>query len=326
VPPSLTGILGYQKLSVTGTATAHSAPPTYLDIYVLADNSPSMGLGATYADMDSIKALSLGEALPGVDGTTPCALACHVAGFPKDLYTKARDAGVTMRIDSVRNAINSLLDTAKSAVQPNVNIRFALYTFGYETFKQNLTNISPLSPDIDQAKTATAGIDLMAVTQLDNRLDFATPFNMAFNKLLGVIPYSGNGQNQASSKKLLFFVSDGVQDEDSKYFSCSTVPEGADFRCIAPIDVKLCDNLKKRGITIAAIYTTYLPQPGYYDVNVAFFNAGPYAPSPNSKIAQSMQACASPGYYQEVGPTDSIAATLSLLFNQFVRSGARITG
>jgi hypothetical protein len=48
------------------------------------------------------------------------------------------------------------------------------------------------------------------------------------------------------------------------------------------------------------------------------FNKGPYGPSPNSEIAQDMAACASPGLYFEVSPTEGISDAMNALFRKAV--------
>jgi hypothetical protein len=79
--------------------------------------------------------------------------------------------------------------------------------------------------------------------------------------------------------------------------------------------------LKSRGIKIAVLYTTYLALPtnGWYMSWIDPFNAGPYGPSPNSQIATNMAACASPGFYFEVSPTDGISQAMSALFQKVVQ-------
>ncbi|MGA2289432.1 MAG: pilus assembly protein, partial [Bradyrhizobium sp.] len=47
-------------------------------------------------------------------------------------------------------------------------------------------------------------------------------------------------------------------------------------------------------------------------------------PSPNSQIAQNMQACATTGYYFEVSPTQGISEAMGALF-QKVLADARIS-
>ena len=68
------------------------------------------------------------------------------------------------------------------------------------------------------------------------------------------------------------------------------------------------------------LYTTYLALPTntWYNSWIEPFNAGPYGPSPNSQIAQNMEACASPGFYFEVSPTQGISEAMNALFQKAI--------
>jgi hypothetical protein len=85
-----------------------------------------------------------------------------------------------------------------------------------------------------------------------------------------------------------------------------------------------CTALKNRGIKIAMLYATYLALPtnALYMTWINPFNPGPYGPSINSKIAKNMEACASPGFYFEVSPTDGIAQAMTALFPEGRAVGA----
>jgi hypothetical protein len=97
-------------------------------------------------------------------------------------------------------------------------------------------------------------------------------------------------------------------------------------RCQEPINTALCTTIKNRGIKIAVLYTTYLQLPtnAWYMSWIDPFNQGPWGPSPNSKIAQNMQSCASPGLYFEVSPTQGISDAMNALFQKAV-ADARIS-
>ena len=51
VPTTFMGVIGKNAMTVTGTSTSVSNMPLYIDFYLLLDNSPSMGVGATPADV-----------------------------------------------------------------------------------------------------------------------------------------------------------------------------------------------------------------------------------------------------------------------------------
>ncbi len=322
MPSTLMAAIGVTKLTVTGVSTTKSGTPSYLDIFVVADNSPSMGLGATKADVNKLESLTGG-----------CAFACHDLSGAEDTYTTAQANGVTLRIDSVRNATKNLLSAASKVASKNNNFRFGLYTFGASATALGLTPVYPLSSDLDAAQTAASSIKLMDMPYQGYLGDTQTDFASVFAGLNMAIANSGNGWTQSSSKKLVLFVSDGLHDAVNA--TCAKpIVSAADpvtgtvySRCQSPIDPAVCKALKDRGITVAIAYTTYLPVVNaWYDTYVAPFNLGPYAPSKNSEIASAMEKCASDGFFQEVGPNDSINDALTDMFNQFLGDSARITG
>ncbi len=121
--------------------------------------------------------------------------------------------------------------------------------------------------------------------------------------------------------KYLFFVSDGVADEsNSACIKTMYNSQRGDIspRCQSPINSSLCDTLKTNGVKIAVLYTTYLELQTnrWYTDWLYPFNQGPFGPSPSSEVAQKMQACASPGLYFEISPTQGISEAMDALFKR----------
>jgi len=337
VPSTFTKLIGQTTETAAATSLATSAQAVFKDIYVLADNTPSMGLAATPAGVTALQ-----NATTSLwDGS--CAFACHIVGntTQTDYYNVAVTKGIVLRIDTVRSAITSLLSSAANlnATSGGINpIRFALYTFGPTSVTNAATQISPLSTNMATAQTnATNNVKLMSVantsgskanaTETNNTTTddgTRTDFKTIFTGLSAVIPNGGDGSSQANSLKLVMFISDGVN--DSNLTPCSQALTGT--RCQEPIDVSLCTALKARGIEIGVLYTTYEPvtSNGWYNSYVLPYNAGPFSPSPNSVIAKNMKACASSGLYQEVGPNDNLTGALAAIFNSYLAANGRITG
>ncbi len=305
-------VFGNNAMTVTGTSVSTASMPVFIDFYLLLDNSPSMGVAATPADVTKM-----------VNNTSDqCAFACHDLNDSNNYYNLAKSLNVTTRIDVVRSAAQSLMDTAASTEIFNNQFRMAIYTFGASASTAGLTAIAPLTSNLTTAKTQAGNIDLMTVNGQNQNNDMDTGFTAIFPQINAAIPTPGSGTSSAP-QKFLFFVSDGVADEANP--AClKPTPDGT--RCQSPLNPALCTAIKARGVQIAVLYTTYLalPSNAWYNQWIAPFNTGPYGPSPNSQIAQNMQSCASPGYYFEVSPTDGISQAMNALFQKAV-SNARIS-
>lgn len=307
------GVIGKTALTVSGTSTATASMPLYIDFYLLLDNSPSMGVGATPGDVQTM-----------VNNTSDkCAFACHDLKDKNNYYDLARKLGVTTRIDVLRSATQSLMDTASATETYSNQFRMAIYDFGGSASTLGLRNLFSLSASLSSAKSAAGKIDLMSVNGQNENGDQDTAFTAIFPAIDKEISSPGPGTS-SSPLKYLFFVSDGVADESN---TACLKPLSGSTRCQSPLNPLLCKAMRDRGVKVAVLYTTYLALPtnSWYMKWINPFNAGPYGSSPNSEIAQNMQSCASPGLYFEVSPTQGISEAMNALFKKAV-ADARISG
>jgi Flp pilus assembly protein TadG len=312
VPTTFMNVIGKTGMTVTGTSSAVTSMPLYIDFYLLLDNSPSMGVGATPSDVAKMVT------------NTPdaCAFACHDLNDNNNYYKLAKTLGVTTRIDVLRTATQQLMDTAAATQTYSSQFRMAIYDFGGSAQSAGLRTLFSLSSSLSSAKTAAGNIDLMTVNGQNDNNDQDTNYTDVFPAVNNAISAPGAGTSSAP-QKYLFFVSDGVADEN---IGGSCLKPRTSGRCQSPINPALCTAIKTRGIKIAVLYTTYLALPtnAWYNSWIAPFNLGPYGPSPNSEIAQNMQSCASPGLYFEVSPTQGISQAMNTLFQKAV-ADARIS-
>ena len=190
VPTFLMSVVGSHAGSPTATSKAKSNIATYVNLFVVIDNSQSMGIGAELSDQEIIYNASTNTSyIPNQNGdrSAGCAIACHYSGASgtydgnsegsaTDLTSTVRGLGATLRIDVAKSAISSALNQIGAG---NVNV--ALFTTS-----STLTQVYPLpssgtgwacettslSPayaqtstfqypsNISGAQTAIAGIDL----------------------------------------------------------------------------------------------------------------------------------------------------------------------
>ncbi len=297
-PTSFVGILGVSTMSFSGTTTAQTGRATYMDFHLLLDNTPSMAVGATLSDIAKL------EAKYG------CAFACHIEGSTTDSYAWAQKNGVKLRIDMVRQATQSLMDTATTSQTVTSQYRMAIHTFGSSCKILGLTTLINLTSNLTAAKSAAGLIDTMTIPYQGYNEDQCTDYVNTLRTANDAISAPGSGATSATPQKVLFFVADGVNDSVASNFGCSKPLAGA-TRCQEPINTTWCTTIKNRGIKIAVLYTTYLPLPsnGWYNAMIAPFQA---------EIPQKMAECASPGLYFEVTPTQGITEAMKALFQQTI--------
>jgi len=314
VPTRFMGLFGKSSLSIAGSSSATNNLPIFIDFYLLLDNTPSMGVGATNTDIDAM-----------VNATPDqCAFACHDLSNSNNYYNLAKNLGVTTRIDVLRTATQKLMDTAKTTAVFSNQFRMAIYTFGASAKNAGLTTIQSLTTNMTTAKSAASAIDLMTVPYQNYADDTDTDFGDVLTDLNNAVTNPGPGTTSSSPQKYVFFVSDGVADRAVGSSCSQPTTNGSDpqtgtsyKRCQEPLNTSYCTTLKNRGIKIAVLYTTYLPLPtnDWYKTWIA-----PFA----SQIAANMEACASPGLYFEVSPSQGISTAMNALFQKAV-SQARLT-
>ncbi|MGK6311874.1 TadE/TadG family type IV pilus assembly protein [Neorhizobium sp. DT-125] len=299
VPTTLLKVLGKQEMTVAGQATAVFQTETFRDFYLLLDNTPSMGVGATTADIDKMVA------------NTPdqCAFACHsIKDGANSYYNLAKKLGVTIRINVVAQATAALMDTAvKTRKSPN-QFRMAVYTFGEKAEDTRLLEVSSLTDNLAAAKSKASLIDLMSIPYQNYDDDQQTNFDRALKDIGEKMGAPGTGLSAASPEKIVFFVSDGVGDS-AKPYGCTKELKGS--RCQEPIDTRACKALKDKGYKIAVLYTTYLPLPTdkWWKRWISPFQ---------DEIGPRMQECATPGYFFEVSPSQGITEAMNTLFLKIV--------
>jgi Flp pilus assembly protein TadG len=298
VPTTFMHVLGQDSITISGTATAEYQTASFMDFYILLDNTPSMGVAATPTDVSKLEA------------KTGCAFACHQMDQVTNNYTIAKSLGVAMRIDVVRQATQALTDTAKTERVSADQFRMGVYTFGTKAEDAKLTTISGLTSDLTQVKNYTNAVDLMTIPYQNYNQDQLTSFDSAMTQMNTIIDPAGDGTSNVNPEKILFFVSDGVGDS-YKPSTCTKKTTGG--RCQEPIDTSFCKPLKDRGVKIAVLYTTYLPLPSnaWYNTWIKPFQ---------NEIPTRMAACASPGLYFEVSPTEGIADAMKALFLKVIRA------
>jgi Flp pilus assembly protein TadG len=310
------GIINFQSMALAGTSQSTTTLPPNIDFYLLLDNSPSMAIAAT---SDGITTM--------VNNTQPqggCAFACHeqapqlenggkglqnknASGKTDnsvDNYQLAANLGVVTRIANLRQATQNLMQTAQTTGQANnTTYRMAIYTFN-----NGFNTVESLTSNLSQAQTQAGSIDVLEVytnnylTSTNNNSDTDTNYDTAMSNINTIMPTPGTGTMGATPQEVLFFVTDGVEDE---------MVNGQRVQSL--MDPSWCTTIKNRGIRIALIYTTYLPLPtnSWYNTYIAPFQAN---------IGSTLESCASPGLFFQVNTDQDISDAMTQLFDSAVQT------
>jgi Flp pilus assembly protein TadG len=428
VPTTFMRIIGVDNLSVTTVGQAQASAP-YINFYLLLDSSPSMAIAATPTGVSTMVAntsaqsgcgFACHEYNPSADSLGNPAMASSATcnppiGYPsggEDNYALARCLGVTLRIDTLQQAVSDLMTTAQNSETTN-NIadeyQMAIYTFDLnfntiQTMTSNLStaasaainNIQMLevysnnvklntvlvttgkttngsqtlsnlasttglavgqvvigagipqgatvsaksgsSVTLSSAATATAtGVSVTFGTTTNNS-DADTNYLNAMTQMYHLMPIPGEGTGAPGDtpREILFFVTDGVDDE--AVASCPTAGAQPYVVCSgnrqqAAMDPTTCGYIKGNNIMIAVLYTEYdaLPTNTWYMDNVSPYNQPAPPASPDlttdhtTGIASQLFNCATTlpngtTLYTKVASGGDISGALSQLFTTAVNA------
>ena len=334
-----TGVIGRDTLPISGESSARSALAPSIDFYLLLDASPSMAVAATTAAIAEMEAQTALQ--PPHDRN--CAFACHEASpavraalrFPDDPtnnaahldnYEKAEAAGIPLRIDLVRYAVETLLIQAPIGAAANATrYRVAITSFDLQTHP-----LSPLTADFPAAATAVQGLAPLEVwsnnylTQAEagadkTNNDTDTAINGALATLNSQMPKPGLGTKAPGDtpQEVVFLITDGVNDYDigaGRTIEAIDDVGGTDSR---PGTHSVCAAIKARNIRIAVLYLTYHPMANVTQGATAINNIPEI-------LAPDAAACASPGLYFQVDTNGDVSSALLNLFQKVVAT-ARLT-
>lgn len=345
------GVLGKQTWQITGSATARASSAPNMNFYLLMDDSPSMGIGATAKDIsDLIKYTA--PAYQPAGASQNCGFACHQTNIAHDGGTQdnlaiARSRNITLRIDLVTNAVNQLLNSWSKCPQSGVSggvmqcmsaLNNTTYKAALYTFDLGLNTLASLTTPTS-AGTQVSSIALMPVAyqncvNVTNncKTDNGTNILGALTTLNGIMPNPGLGSNATGDtpQEVVFLVTDGVEDKISA--TCPNATFASNSRCQQPLDTAMCTTIKSRGIKIAVLYTEYLqliadPNTGIQKTDqwyMSWIDKYDQPTSTTGQIAKNLQSCASPGFYKSVQNGQNISDALTDLFIQVASSTANL--
>lgn len=287
---SFMSVLGVKSMRLAGSSKASgggtSKAAEFWDLHLVVDNSNSMNLGATPADM------------AGMRTNFNCEFACHtppnpfasgpsltamMGGTPDD----AHYAGFRLRIDVVMDAVDSLMTAIGSWSNGN-KVRVQLW--GLNNTVDSLVGLTGKLKDVS---------DAAIVTPVESTSIGDTDFAAAMAKLDTEVGKSGSGSSPVDPRKAVFIVTDGMHDSRTKTSNWVSTWNSNHF--IGTMDPAFCQVLKDKGVTIGVLYIDYYTPSGYTYVTNPVIN----------DLKPQLQACASAGLFYNATTPEGITAALN---------------
>ncbi|MGO9006152.1 MAG: vWA domain-containing protein [Beijerinckiaceae bacterium] len=306
-------IIGTSTINIGNSTTASSGVVQYTNVYIVIDNSESMGIGSTAADQ---------QTMYNVIG---CTVACHYTDVYGDVdnVAQARASGATLRIDVAKTGVINALNLLNSS--PNATyFQVAIYTMS-----NGLTAVYPLS-NISGAISAVNGIDLAQVTHQGG-----TNTTYSLQQLNSILPTPGNGLSASTAAGVVLIMTDGVQDatyeEPSSTHGEFQVIQDPNWVPYSPyqafpvfggdpieegFQASACAAIKTKGYTVETLYATYLvPTIGNSADDVTRFNFITSSLLPLIPGSLSTCATSAANAYSATTPSDIVTAFAKMILS-----------
>lgn len=309
VPTTFGALMGLSTIDTTVTSTAVAPNRPYMNVYLLLDNSASMGLAATTDGQATMKSYA------------SCVFACHTAeGGPykikgKTYYTTydvSQALGVTLRRDVMNSAAKKVISMIDGVDPSHERIKIGVYYFNTD-----VTKAQDLTYDTSKATAALSG------TYSNLGVD-GTYFDTSLTTMRSIVGTAGDGSTAAKPLKLVLMVTDGIQSQRSWVLSgSSTWPK------VAPNKPNNCTSIKANGATFGVLYTEYLSIAGDWGYEATVGSTMPSSWGSLDKgtsasitrrdyLPYALGDCASSGYFMSANSAGDIESGLTSLFDKWI--------
>jgi hypothetical protein len=325
VPTMVMGVFGINSIPI-GASSAVAGPGTsYINIYLLLDTSASQMLASSAAGQATMRA-DIG-----------CEFACHtgdahtvnnVAYANNYLYARAKN--INLRSDVLLDAAKTMVTSVDTADPTHQRIKVGVYAF-------NTTATTVLAPTYSTSAVRSA---LSTTTSVDG-----TAFDTSLKAMAGLVGSSGDGKTAATPLKFVMLVTDGVQSQrgwvtttswtcKKKVGSvCVSYPMSTPSYNVAPLNPAWCNYVKNNKVTMAVLYTQYLPVPLDWGYNGTLGSAMPgswsgtlrsgvsSATTRQAYLPYALEDCASSqDLYMGAESEDAIKSGMNKLFTKYMNS------
>ena len=315
-------VIGFKtSFPVASSSTSSVTIGLYLDFYVAVDVSGSMGIPTTTAGQTALAAVNPDDRS---DYPTGCVFACHYSGFQGYAVAKNASNNIALRIDTVGQAISSMITTAGQ--QATNNGIANEYRIGLYPFIVHAVDAAPLSSTFTQAQTVANSLGSTYLDQGWNNNSQPTASNgtqigsggthweYLGTDLTNYVKGFGNGLTAAAPKPFLFIITDGV-DNNQIYPWTGSQPQ-------LP-NTAVCALAQQYGFTVAVLYIPYVPisNPNSSFANNEDGKTNAVIPQVPNTLQNN---CASSGFFFTASSPADINNAMQTMFFQAVQS-ARLT-
>jgi Flp pilus assembly protein TadG len=298
MPTTFASLLGIRNMKLDGTASASTTIDkitTNWDFHIVVDDSSSMGIGATQADMDALVA----------DPNINCAFACHWANYAageQDSASRAKAKNIKLRIDVVDDAVDAMITEMKASSKGN-NVRAKLWGLN-----DNAVSLVDLTTKLNDVKDYNIQLYKTPVS-VGN-----TNYETSIDQVATEVGKAGDGKSAVNPKKAVFIVTDGIQDTGF-YTSTTSYTWYADHH-MGTVDPAACAVMKNNGVLVGVLYIDYITPQGY---------EGAVNPIMGD-VLPNMKACASDGlFFNATSPAGIALAMKDMLAAAMGLGAVRLT-
>jgi hypothetical protein len=263
-----------------------------MQISTLLDTSPSMGVGASPADIAIL------------NSKKNCAFTCH---HGEATY------GAKLRIDVLRSVVADMIKEAQNSVGLDEvkRIKIALNSFrGMPIVNQAMTD------DYTSLLANVPNIRILSNSESYHGSNGSTNIGGAVDWITPTITQSGDGKTPDKPRKFVFLVTDGVENRAHNYRAQNYLGPTAYSGHTGSIDPAHCAALKAKGVTVGVLYTTYYTGVGAEWAYVAALPG----------VKPNLESCASPGFFFEAQTAAQLTSEFNKMFKKAVSAaGVRLT-
>lgn len=269
LPLAFGGLFGISTMDISGETQAGVTVGGAMDIALWLDASASMGVAATEAGRDQLRALSSGD--PTLQN---CAFACHMpTSLPApwaNSMQRAHANNIRLRIDVMKENVAMMIERIHEVQVEGQTVRYSIAGLS-RTFEPRLA----LTSDYDAVHAAVDNFTLSGTVHAGGAS--ASRLSPALDTGAGTLPAQGGDGTADNPRQFVVLVTDGMQ------FDWASISPG-------PINVARCEAIKSRGISLAVVQLRYVSLAGDW----AFDH---YVAPVYNQLGPALEACASPGMF-----------------------------